>query len=231
MDVNRLPDQDPTPTPSWGELRTLNDTDLMRELMHGNHDAISVIIDRYHRLVFSVAVRILKNEIEAEDVVQNVFLSIFRNAAQFDPSRGILKMWILQYAYSRSLNWRRDLEHQQFYSQAKLQELDSRRYATPSLDGNRLSSEEAARLVEQGLAMLSERQRKAIEFVFFEGMTFPEAGAKTGETVSALRHNYYRALMKLRVAFRPKTPRAKVSEIENPEQIQMGTQNLNPRTI
>ena len=139
-------------------------------------------------------------------------------------------MLILQYAYSRSLNWRRGLEHRQFCSERKLQELDPSRYATPALDRNRLSSEEAYRLLEQGLAMLSERQRKTIELVFFEGMTFPEAAEKIGETVSALRHNYYRALMKLRAAFGPLPPSERAA-IEGREQIQMEARNLNPRTI
>jgi len=203
----------------------------MRELVRGNHDAISVILDRYHRLIYSVAIRILKNEIEAEDVVQNVLLNIFHNAGQYDALRGTLKMWILQYAYSRSLNWRRGMENRRFYSETKLQELDPLRYATASPEGHRFSSEEASRLVEEGLAILNERQRKAIELVFFEGMTFPEAAEKMGETVPALRHNYYRALMKLRDTFRSLPPGERKAVIESRETVQLNARNLNARTI
>ena len=78
----------------------------MRLLKSGNHDAFAVIVDRYQRLVLSVALRIVKNECEAEDVVQTVFVDIFKKLGQFDASRGTLKMWLLQYAYSRSLNRR-----------------------------------------------------------------------------------------------------------------------------
>ncbi len=203
----------------------------MRELVRGNHDAISVILDRYHRLIFSVAVRILKSEIEAEDVVQNVLLNIFHNAGQYDAMRGTLKMWILQYAYSRSLNWRRGLENRRFYSETELKELDPLRYATASPEGHRFSSEEASRLVEEGLAILNERQRKAIELVFFEGMTFPEAAEKAGETIPALRHNYYRALMKLRDFFRSLPPSERKAVIESRETVQLEARNLSPRTI
>jgi RNA polymerase sigma-70 factor (ECF subfamily) len=76
---------------SWAELQEASDAELLRRLMSGEDDAFAVIVDRYQRLVFSVAVRIVKDEGEAEDVVQTVFLEIFRKAEQFDPRRGTLK--------------------------------------------------------------------------------------------------------------------------------------------
>ena len=95
---------------SWTELQGVEDPELIRQLLSGNHDALAVIVDRYQRLVLSVALRIVKDEGEAEDVVQIVFTDIFKRAEQFDSSRGTLKMWLLQYAYSRSVNRRHYLE-------------------------------------------------------------------------------------------------------------------------
>ncbi|MGB9103403.1 MAG: sigma factor, partial [Terriglobales bacterium] len=80
----------------WTELQQASDPDLVRRLMAGNHDAFAVIVDRYQRLVLSVALRIVKDEGEAEDVVQTVFLDIFNKLEQFDPARGTLKVWLLQ---------------------------------------------------------------------------------------------------------------------------------------
>jgi RNA polymerase sigma-70 factor (ECF subfamily) len=77
---------------SWPELQGVEDPELIRLLLSGNHDALAVIVDRYQRLVFSVALRIVKDEGEAEDVVQIVFTDIFKRAEQFDASRGTLKM-------------------------------------------------------------------------------------------------------------------------------------------
>lgn len=57
-------------------------------LLYGNDDALAVVVDRYQRLVFSVALRIVKDEGEAEDVVQIVFLDVFRNAGKFYPEHG-----------------------------------------------------------------------------------------------------------------------------------------------
>src|SRR5271155_3365888 len=91
---------------TWAGLQEISDDALVGQVLARNHDAFAVIVDRYQRLVFSVAVRIVKDEGEAEDVVQIVFLDIFRKVAQFDPARGTLKVWILQCAYHRSLNRR-----------------------------------------------------------------------------------------------------------------------------
>src|SRR5580704_13725868 len=102
--------------PPWTSLQEACDEELVELWLSGNGDAFAAIVDRYQRLVFSIAVRIVKDEGEAEDVAQTVFLDIFRQVGKFDPSRGILKVWVMQYAYSRSMNCRHRLEQRQFYS-------------------------------------------------------------------------------------------------------------------
>src|SRR5215472_2918469 len=109
------PERNVKPLPSWADLQAATDDDLVNYWLGGNNDAFAAIVDRYQRLVFSVAVRAVKDESEAEDVVQIVFLDIFRHMGKFDPLRGTLKVWLLQYAYSRSITWRHHLEKQQFY--------------------------------------------------------------------------------------------------------------------
>src|SRR5215472_10782682 len=117
------------PVPSWTQLQEADDLELVRQLVSGNDDAFAVFVDHYQRLVFSVAIRIVKDEGEAEEVVQIVFLDIFRKVATFDPSRGTLKMWVLQYAYSRSVNRRRQLESQHFYSSVELDEVEPSKFS------------------------------------------------------------------------------------------------------
>src|SRR5579864_9416981 len=101
---------------SWKELRKSSDPELVEQLACGNHDALAVIVDRYQRLVLSVARRIVKDCCEAEEVAQIVFLEIFKNPAQFDSRRGTLKMWLLQFATARSLTRRPHLDGRGFYS-------------------------------------------------------------------------------------------------------------------
>jgi RNA polymerase sigma-70 factor (ECF subfamily) len=183
---------------SWTDLQGVEDPELIRQLLSGNHDALAVIVDRYQRLVFSVALRIVKDEGEAEDVVQIVFTDIFKRAEQFDASRGTLKMWLLQYAYSRSINRHRYLEQRQFYSQVDVDDLNPLGFSAGRNRSEGLSTAEVGRLLEQAIHSLKPNQQTAITLVYFEGLTLEEAAQRTGETLAAIRNQYYRGLMKLR---------------------------------
>src|SRR6266567_1760151 len=109
---------------SYADLGALDDQILMRHLQSGNTDAFAVIFKRYHRLVHVTALRILRDAAEAEDLTQSVFLEIYRTAGQFDPARGTLKVWLLQYAYSRSANRRKYLLVRQVYNKADVSAVD-----------------------------------------------------------------------------------------------------------
>src|SRR4051812_39961196 len=67
-------------------------------------DPLAVLFDRHYRLIFGVSHRILRDSGEAEDLMQEVFLELYRNARKFDPARGTVKNWILQCAIHRSIN-------------------------------------------------------------------------------------------------------------------------------
>ena len=98
------------------QLNKLADSDLIAHLTAGHNDALAVLFDRYHRLILSVAFKILRDPAEAEDVMQSVFLEIYRVAGQFEASRGSAKVWLLQYAYHRSINRREYLKLRGFYA-------------------------------------------------------------------------------------------------------------------
>ena len=82
---------------------TKSDADLIAEMHAPDSDALGVLCRRYSRLVHRVAVDILRDDAEAEDVTQEVFFEIYRKAHLYDESRGPVRGWLLQYAYHRSL--------------------------------------------------------------------------------------------------------------------------------
>jgi RNA polymerase sigma-70 factor, ECF subfamily len=221
-----------TSPPSWKSLQEATDPELVLHWRAGNHDAFAVIVDRYQRLVFSVAVRIVKDVAEAEDVVQIVFLDIFRKVGNFDPSRGTLKVWVLQYAYSRSVNRRHHLEQRQFYSNVELDEAEPSDFDARPAGRSVLSTGEAARLVEESLAQLNDKQREAIELIYFEGLKFSEAVEKTGESLSQLRHHYYRGLLKIREFIESHRPQgASEPSPVAVHKIRLEVANAKPRTV
>jgi RNA polymerase sigma-70 factor, ECF subfamily len=169
----------------------------MAHLQGGCNDALAILFDRYHRLVLSIALKIVRDPGEAEDVMQSVFLEIFRAMAQFDPAKGTTKVWILQYAYHRAINRRQHLSARSFYNQTNLEDIENRLPETTSTLGN-LTQDELKHLLRQGLATLSGAQKRVIELASSNGLSMKEIAGKTGESLVNVRHHYYRGLQKLR---------------------------------
>ena len=179
----------------YSELLELGDEPLMQELQAGNTDAFAIVFHRYHRLVHATALHILRDAHEAEDLTQSVFLEIYRRAGQFDARRGTLKVWLLQYAYSRSINRRNYLLVRHFYNQTEVDAVDEEASLwSPS----RLQFQESSRLANEALDALPDAQRKTIEMFFFEGLSFKEIAKRRNESLSCVRHHYYRGLERLR---------------------------------
>lgn len=180
---------------SYAELVNLGDERLMQELQAGNTDAFAIIFKRYHRLVHVTALNILRDAGEAEDLTQTVFLEIYRRLGQFDPARGTLKVWLLQFAYSRSMHRRNYLAVRKFHTQVELSEEEEKEsHWSPA----RLHFQETTRLTNQVLAVLPEAQRSTIKMFFFEGLTLKEIAQRRNEKFANVRHHYYRGLERLR---------------------------------
>jgi RNA polymerase sigma-70 factor, ECF subfamily len=190
------PQDDSNRTP-YADLLVCPDDQVMRELQAGNNDAFAVIFRRYHRLVHMTALRILRDAGEAEDLTQSVFLEIYRKVGQFDPARGTLKVWLLQFAYSRSMNRNNYLQVRAVELVGGAEDVEE---AETLWRPMRPPQQEAALLTEQILATLTQPQRETIGLFFFEGLTLKEIAERRQETFSNVRHHYYRGLKQLREA-------------------------------
>ncbi len=185
-------------TPS--QLRRLSDEDLIACLQAGHGDAMTFLFDRYFRLVLSIGLRILRDAGEAEDIMQDVFVELYRRACLFDPRKGSAKTWILQYAYHRSMNRRQYLESRKFYKVEEISILErggwEPSYSPNGWDG--LTYEERSRTLRKGMESLSEKQKRTLELAYFEGLKIDEIAERMKESLIAVRSYYYRGLRKLR---------------------------------
>lgn len=179
------------------ELSSLSDEQLMAKMKAGCNDALAVLFDRYHRLVLSVALKIVRDPAEAEDVMQTVFLEVFRAVAQFDESKGTTKVWILQYAYHRAINRKQQLSARGFFDSMDVDEAEPI-LAEPSSIYGRFTQAELKVLLQQALATLGDSQRRVIELASYRGLSMKEIADKTGDSLANVRHHYYRGLIKLR---------------------------------
>jgi RNA polymerase sigma-70 factor (ECF subfamily) len=184
-------------TPTANQLRSLSDEELMTQLARGHHDALGIIFKRYQRVVMRVAMQVLRDPSEAEDLMQSVFLQILEDAAKYDASKGSLRVWILQYAYHRGFNRRKYLAIRGTYDPVVGDGVDPAPF-DPADSQEPAVMLESADLVRKGLAQLTETQRRTLELAFFDGLTMYEIAEKTGESFVSVRHHYYRGLEKLR---------------------------------
>jgi RNA polymerase sigma-70 factor (ECF subfamily) len=164
----------------------------MVRIRSGEQDALAELYDRYSPLVYSVALRVLADTGEAEDVLQDVFLQLWRHPASFDATRGNLGPWLAVIARHRAIDALRkrrpqtDLEDVVIAIDAELES---------SADRARASAK-----VRASLHAMPENQRKMLELAFFEGMTHTEIAAKTGEPLGTVKTRIRAALTALRKA-------------------------------
>jgi RNA polymerase sigma-70 factor, ECF subfamily len=180
---------------SCDELRGLPDESLMAHLQAGHADGLAILFDRYHRLVLSIAMKILRDVGEAEDLMQSVFLELYKCAAQFDPARGTTKVWILQYAYHRGMNRRQHLNVRNFYKNSDIADAQNDLLVREMFS---FADQETKRLVKEVLGTLNDAQSQVLKLAYFEGLSLKEIAERTGENVGNVRHHYYRGLSRLR---------------------------------
>jgi len=175
----------------------LSDVELLQNVSGGCEECFALLFHRYCRPVFSVAYKILRDHSEAEDILQEVFLAIFLQRERFDPTKGTVKTWILQFAYFRSLLRRRHLRVRNFYKQEEIQEGQQIRVGSAECIFG-MNRGEWTRFVESGISKLNSRQRETIEMVHFQGLTLKEASENLRESLPNTRNYYYRGLKALR---------------------------------
>jgi RNA polymerase sigma-70 factor, ECF subfamily len=180
------------------------DAELVELLVAGNHDAMGAIFDRYYRAVMCVALRIVRDPGEAEDVAQVAFTDFYRNAKLFDAQKGNLRTWLLQYAYGRSLNRLAGLKSRRHFDHVEYDNVEASALAAGAGEHFGLTSQEAQVFVGQALNRLKEKQRRAIELVCLCGLSIAEVAAMTGESVGNVQHHYYRGVERLRREFSQK---------------------------
>ena len=97
---------------------------MITDLQAQDAKALDILFDRYARLVFGIASRIVRDYSEAEEVVQETFFYVYQRAALFDPEKGGAKAWIVQIAFSRALDRKAHLSRRGFYNGTEIESLD-----------------------------------------------------------------------------------------------------------
>lgn len=181
-------------------LQHAPDSTLIERVMAGDESALSTIYDRYSAILFGMLIRILEDRGAAEEVLQDMFLQLWRNAGQFDSSRGSLPAWLMVIGRNRAisrLRGRRDRE--------LLEEKDgdyTNTFASAQNIEDEVARTDLARILRAALTKLPVEQRQAVELAYFEGMTQTEIAAETGCPLGTVKTRIRTAMQSLKLILR-----------------------------
>ena len=165
---------------------------LVTRIVHRDEGAFGAIYDRYSRVVYSVALRVVRDAGIAEDILHDIFLNLWRSPQQFDGARGKLAPWLAVIARNRAIDWIRKQRIQEDLSEVQL-------VADEDMAGE-VERKLAIERVRLALNALPEKQRVALELAFFQGLTHADIAAQADEPLGTIKTRIRSALLAVRRA-------------------------------
>jgi RNA polymerase sigma-70 factor (ECF subfamily) len=171
------------------------DEDLLLRLQGGDREAASLLFNRYSRMMLGIAMRVLQDLGEAEDLVQEVFLFLLAKNKLFDATKGTARAWIMHITYHRAYDRRRYLNTRSFYDRTELS--DGTTLGTGL--GDNVEEFVAWRsCLRPAFERLSTEQHQALTLYFYQGYTIREMCQAMNQLEGNVQHYLYRGLEKLR---------------------------------
>ena len=179
------------------------DARCMRRICEGEETAVAELYDRYSPMVLGLALKIVRDALEAEDVVHDAFIAIVERADQYRPERGSVVAWLVTTVRNLSLDRaRRRIRRAQITDEELRHEP-----AEPIADPEAISWLEHERIaVRAALGKLSPSQRATLEIAFFEGLSYPEIAEREKIPLGTVKSRAARALNALRAALEGRDP-------------------------
>ena len=158
----------------------------------GDEAALAELYDRFGRIAFALAARVLRDRALAEDAVQDAFLGAWRTAAAFDPARGTVSTWLMTLVHRRAV----DLVRRE--DRRKTEPLDEAPVASGETTDERAAVREERRRVQAALVQLPLDQREALELAYYGGLTQSELAERLGVPLGTVKSRMFAGLAKLR---------------------------------
>ena len=172
------------------------DAALVHRLLQNDVGSFEQLYDRHSRLVYSVVLRILQQAGTAEEVVQDVFLQLWRNASQYDIARGPFVPWLLTLARNRALDTLRLKSERQRRVEDQKDELPSV-VVLPQYE-KVIDEKRRAEQVRSLISALQPRQKQAIELAYFQGLSHTEIAEELQEPLGTVKSWIRNGLIRLK---------------------------------
>lgn len=172
-----------------------NSIQLLQRIANGDREAFPQLYDRYAPLVFTFATRLLRVRSDAEDLLQEVFLQVWRQAQSYQQDRGSPEAWIIMITRSRAIDKLRSLRRR---DESTVPSQDSSQLDGRTTPEGGTAASEARLTVDSALSRLPESQRIVIELAYFDGLTQSEIAARVGEPLGTVKTRLRVGLRRLR---------------------------------
>jgi RNA polymerase sigma-70 factor, ECF subfamily len=173
---------------------------LFEHMARGHRPALEQLYDRHAHLVFSLALRVLRNQADAEEVVQEVFLQVWREAERYDPARGTPQAWLMMLTRTRAID---KLRAARRLGECRREAAIMEQTVLPPPPG--ADDQVAERQLVLGvLAGLSSSHRQLLELAYYEGLTQTEIAGRTGLPLGTVKTRIRMGLEHLRTALNDK---------------------------
>jgi RNA polymerase sigma-70 factor (ECF subfamily) len=186
------------PPSHYSEDENLNqtDADLFLRLQNGETDALAILYDRHAALVYGIALHLLTNTTEAEDLTQDVFL-ILTKKSTYDPQRGSLRTYLSILTRSRALDRLRTHTRRQKIRYQAVNEQEQVLSANPMEEAAQL---ERSQEVLEALEQLSTKEREVLRMAYYQGLSQAEIATRLSTALGTVKSRTRRGLLKLRQA-------------------------------
>ena len=174
-----------------------SDGDLIRRVGAGEVQAVGVLYDRYGSMLMPLALRIVRDRAEAEDVIHDAFIAVSERAGQYAAERGSVAGWLVTLVRNLCIDRTRRRDRRGVLAR----EVIAHEPKEPQVDPEALTADAAERYkIRKALNSLPESQRVTLEVAFFEGLSYPEIAARESVPLGTIKSRAARALAALRDA-------------------------------
>jgi RNA polymerase sigma-70 factor (ECF subfamily) len=174
-----------------------SDSEILQRIAAGDAKAVGLLYDRYAPMMLPLALRIVRDRAEAEDVVHDAFVTVADRAGQYVAERGSVTAWLVTLVRNLSIDRTRRRDRRG----AIARDVIAHEPPASARDPERLTTEAAERAkIRKALDSLPEAQRQTLEVAFFEGLSYPEIAEREGVPLGTIKSRAARALASLRSA-------------------------------
>jgi len=173
-----------------------SDVELLHAVARGDEAALARLYDAYRVILFGLLVRILNSREEAEDILQEVFVQVWRRAKDFDEKRGRPFTWLVTLARSRAIDRLRQLGARQRLATGAAQDQEQTESVSDALTDAVRAEQQA--VVRRAMAQLPEEQRTTLLLAYFDGLTQSEIASKLNAPLGTVKTRMRSGMIKLR---------------------------------